>query len=160
MTTVIDIVSLIIIAVCMIDGYRQGLVKSLLGLVLGIVSAILAYLLTRNLWTKLFDVEAPMLADRGELITALVGFIVVFVLLIIVSRILLKAAEFLNKVPVIGLLNRLLGTAFGFFGGVVIMTILAILYDIYEAYSGKVLSGELTTADKSVVLQTLYGLLS
>ncbi|MDR0992630.1 MAG: CvpA family protein [Ruminococcus sp.] len=157
MTGVLDLVFLIIIVVCVIDGYKQGFVKSLLSLVIGVVSIVLAFVLTNNLWQKMSDAVTPATSDRTEFFTAFIGFIAVYLIIMIVSRILLTAAGLLNKVPVVGFLNRIFGVIFGFAGAVVTIFLLSVLYDIFILYTGRIGSGELSATDTSLVLNTLLG---
>jgi membrane protein required for colicin V production len=155
-STVLDIIFLVIIVVCVIDGYRQGFVKSLLSLIISVLAPVIAYLITSSLWNKFSDAVAPMAVDTGEFLTAFIPFTVLMIIIIIGAKILLKTAGFLNKVPVVGVLNRILGMLFGLVGAVVIIFILATLYEIFGAYTGQIESGELVATDYSKVLDFIY----
>jgi uncharacterized membrane protein required for colicin V production len=97
-----------------------------------------------------------MAADRNEFLTAFISFTVILLVIIAAAQIILKTAGFLNKVPVVGVLNRILGMLFGLVGAIVIILILAALYTIYGLYTGQIESGELVATDYSKVLNFIY----
>jgi membrane protein required for colicin V production len=155
-SNILDLIFIIITVVCVIDGYRQGFVKSLLSLIISVLAPVIAYIITSSLWKKFSDAVAPMAVDTGEFLTAFIPFTVLMIIIIIGAKILLKTAGFLNKVPVVGVLNRILGMLFGCVGAVVIILILTALYTIYGLYTGQIESGELVATDYSNVLRFIY----
>jgi uncharacterized membrane protein required for colicin V production len=155
-TAVLDIIFIIIIFVCTVDGYRQGFVKSLLGLIISVLAPVIAYFSTRSLWEKMSDAVTPATSDRGEFFTAFISFIVILLVIITVAQIILKTAGFINKVPVVGVLNKVLGIVFGLAGAVVIILVLAAIYETYGLYTGQIEPGELVATDYSKVLTFIF----
>jgi uncharacterized membrane protein required for colicin V production len=156
MGNIFDLIFIIIIIVSVIDGYRQGFLKTLLGVIISVVAPIIAYILTSRLWNKLSDVVAPMAVNKTEFLTAFVSFIIILIVIGLTARILLETAGFFNKIPVVGVLNKILGMVIGLAGAIVLILILWLLYVTFGLYTGQIESGELIATDYSVVLAFIF----
>lgn len=66
-------------------------------------------------------------------------FIILFVIILIVLSIIIKATSLINKLPVIGSINELLGGVMGFLHGVIVVFVIVIILHLVVSFSNNTL---------------------
>jgi membrane protein required for colicin V production len=116
----LDILLLIVMIVCIVEGLKQGLVKTAIGLaavVLGFFCALWFYASAGSLLSPYFT---------SQQIANLLGFLLVFLGVIAIGALLIWIIERFLKILHLTWLNRLLGGAFGFVRGLLTGAILVL----------------------------------
>ena len=124
----IDIIILIVIAISMVRGFMNGLVKevaSLAGLILGIWGAIRFSSFTAE---KLYDYF-----DMTGKYVGIISFLITFAIIAIVIHFIGMLVDKLMEAVALGFINKLLGIAFGLFKSVLIMSIIFVVMNAIEA---------------------------
>lgn len=117
-----DIIILVILAIALIKGFKDGLIKQIggiLGLILGIY---LAY--------KFSDLLSEWLhqwINATEYIVKAISFSLIVIGVVLCMSLLGKLLETLIKITTLGWINRLLGVIFSLFGAVLIIGVLVSL---------------------------------
>ena len=141
----LDLVFLMLIALNLIGGYRQGLVRQLIGLVGFLVSIPAAFYGSSLLGGVIAGYIDPGLlmplqetsnrlgfnitVDRTvNLVAGIIAFLVLFVLIRALIGLLAGSFTAVNRLPVLGLLNRLAGLALGLARGLVLVLLLMGLF--------------------------------
>ncbi|MDO4481888.1 MAG: CvpA family protein [Bacillota bacterium] len=129
-----DIIILVFMAVCIIDGYKDGLMKSLAYLAGWIAAVTAAYFLWERV--KQFLIETAGLdgiigrwvsPDSTELLMTAISFVLVVAAVKILADLVLPMFKGINKVPVLGGINRIFGGLFGVGKCIIILWILVFL---------------------------------
>jgi membrane protein required for colicin V production len=124
----IDAVIIIILIISMITGFANGFVKevaSLAALIVGIWGAIRFSSFTAGLLYDFFDMT-------GEYV-GIVSFIITFAVIVIIIHFIGIIADNLVKAISLGILNRLLGVAFGLIKSVLIMSIIFVVLNVMDS---------------------------
>lgn len=124
----IDIIILIILAIAMIKGFVNGLVKevaSLAALILGIWGAIRFSSFTA---AKLYDYF-----DMSGKYVGIVSFIVTFAIIAIAIHFIGMVVDKLVEAIALGFINRLLGILFGLIKSVLILSIIFVVLNAIDA---------------------------
>jgi membrane protein required for colicin V production len=124
----IDIIILIIVAIGMVKGFVNGLVKevaSLAALVLGIWGAIRFSSFTA---AKLYDYF-----DMTGKYVGIIAFIVTFAIIAIAIHFIGLLLDKLLEAVALGFINRLLGILFGLFKSVLILSVIFVVLNAVDA---------------------------
>ncbi len=114
----IDIILLGIILVSGIIGLFKGFIKSI-GMIIGLIVSIV-------LSGKLYGIIAAILPSSitNQAARNLIGVIVMFLILAIISGIIVELLSKLFKLPVINMVNRILGFAFGTIEAILVLGVI------------------------------------
>ena len=143
-------ISVFIVAIyliMMIVGYKRGLLYELIGLFFTALSVAAAWFVSPVL-AGLFPIidlanysdETKLLSklfDLNQLINTIAYFLIVFLLLKLLYFFLSLLLKSLNKVPVIGTLNKFLGSVFGVLNATIIVLCLSMLLSLPIFSNGK-----------------------
>lgn len=113
-----------IMIVCVLLGYFKGLVGeiiSIIALLLGILGMAILAVVVGNALDHEFG---------GAIMAAL--FLLVYIVLVQLIKVILKGINFLTKLPIINGLNKSLGTLFGVLQGLIIIWVLFIVISKYN----------------------------
>ncbi len=132
----LDLIIGIPIILMAIAGFRRGLIKevaALAALILGIYFAI-----------YFSDVVAVYLMDHFDIshrYVFIVAFIITFVGVVLVVSLIGRLLDKVASLAMLGIINRLLGLVFGLAKGIVIMSVLIMLFNMIDSRE-KILSQE------------------
>ncbi len=129
------------------SGYKDGFITKALELLSTVVSIVLSWVIADHLKTTifLFPKDYNLLSDTpiGSVIYQSVNrmllFIVIFILLRIIVFLLKPLFKSFNWVPLVGGINRILGSIFGFVQGVLFVFILTFLLSTPLFANGEVI---------------------
>jgi membrane protein required for colicin V production len=124
----IDILILIAVALGMIGGFINGLVKevaSFAALILGIWCAIRFSGFTAGRLYDYFNMSGKSIG--------IISFIVTFVIIVVIIHFIGLLVDKLVTAVALGFINRLLGIAFGFFKSVLIMSVIFVVLNAIDA---------------------------
>lgn len=116
----LDILLVVIILVCIIEGFKKGLARTGLGFVATIFG------LFCGLW--FYGVVGSFFSGlvHSKEIANLIGFLVIFLGIVLLGFLLSLLIERVIKMVHLGWLNRLLGGAFGFLRGVLVAAVIVL----------------------------------
>jgi membrane protein required for colicin V production len=123
----IDILILIAIALGMIGGFINGLIKevaSLAALILGIWGAIRFSSFTA---AKLYDYF-----DMSGKYVGIISFVITFAIIVVIIHFIGLLVDKLVDAVALGFINRLLGIAFGLFKSVLIMSVIFVVLNAID----------------------------
>ena len=120
-----EIIVVLVIIICVVDGYRRGLLLKLYGLVRFILMVAVTIALTPLVYRMLkFD---PGIREAAAVLIALV-------ISVVIMYVLLRLLKIASKIPVIKTINHLGGAVVGLIFGVIavwaVLVLLASLSDI------------------------------
>lgn len=138
----LDLVLLLVILLCVIKGFRYGLVRQAIRL----VGFLLAFFLTLR-WSSIFVYlikeviplepilermlkEFPAAALLADLIIQVIGFIILFIIIGSIINILGSKLSIINRIPVVGFFNRVIGGLVGLIKGVIMVLLIIALLSI------------------------------
>jgi membrane protein required for colicin V production len=124
----IDVLILIAIALGMIGGFINGLVKevaSLAALILGIWGAIRFSSFTAARLYDYFDMTGRYVG--------IISFVVTFAIIVVIIHFIGILVDKLVSAVALGFVNRLLGIAFGLFKSVLIMSVIFVVLNAIDA---------------------------
>ena len=129
----LDIVIIVILFLCVFQGFRAGLVGaigSLLGIILGIWAGS-HYMTAAAAWImSAFNIDNQALAN-------ILGFIAIFLALnIVISIIVWIVNKIFHIIPFINLANKLLGSVIGFVGGILAAAAFVYLLSLFPFSQG------------------------
>jgi membrane protein required for colicin V production len=143
----------IIILVCLIPAIYQGITKGFVSQVVGIVSVFLGAWMAFHSSNAAFIAVAPSLPDTSPALIHIISFLVFFILYALVINLLGKLIEKLLKLVMLGWLNRVLGFVFSIAYGLLIISLLLVLFtslnNTFEFVSQETLA-------ESMLYQPLY----
>ncbi len=123
----LDIILVIPIVVLAIAGYKKGLIKeiaSLAALILGIYFAVyFSDYVARFLLEKF---------DFNERYVFIIAFIITFIGVVLLVSLIGKLLDKVAKFAALGIVNKLLGLVFGIVKGILIMSILVLLFNLID----------------------------
>lgn len=142
-----DFVIIGIIVLYLISGIKNGLIKqifSMFGFIIILVlsffgsrmlSGLVANLIKTDKLEAYQDMAASIGLDAGierivQLVAGLITFMVLFFVLQIVFRLLSGSFQWINKVPVIGMFNRIGGAVLGLVTGLVVAVIVISVFSL------------------------------
>ncbi len=143
----LDIILAIPIVLLAIAGYRKGLIKelaSLAALILGIYFAIYFSDVVASYLIEYFDLN-----QRYVFITA---FILTFIGVVILVSLLGKMLDKVASLAALGIINKFLGLVFGVLKGIILMSVLIMLFDMIDS-KANILKQE--TRDESMLYKPL-----
>jgi len=126
----LDIILAIPIVLLAISGYRRGLIKeiaSLAALILGLYFAIYFSDVVAKYLIEYFDVS-----ERYVFIAA---FILTFIGVVILVSILGKMLDKVASLAALGIINKFLGLVFGVLKGIILMSVLILLFNMIDSKS-------------------------
>ena len=124
----IDIVIIVVLAVGMVRGFINGLVKevaSLAALILGIWGAIRFSSFTAG---KLYDYF-----DMSGKYVGIISFLITFGIIVIIIHFIGLLVDKLMQAVALGFINKLLGIVFGLFKSVLIMSVVLVVLNAIDA---------------------------
>jgi len=123
----VDLILIVLLALSVIAGYRDGFVKefaSLAGLIIGIYVAL-----------HFSDVTADFIRDfigvSGKYLK-IISFVLTLVLVIVVFSLLGKILESVIETIMLGFLNRIAGAVFGLLKGMLILSLVIMLLNFIK----------------------------
>lgn len=152
---VFDIIVIVILVLTTVQYARKGVSGVVLDIAGYIVSAILASALGATVGSWLFESAiAKVLPDvvnehflSAKSIAGALGFIVVFVIAIIVCKFLSKKLTKLFRIPVIGVVNNILGALLGLLLAYLLIQVLVLivfvpmqLFSFFEESSAEIMA--------------------
>jgi len=129
----VDYLDLIIglpIVLLAISGFRNGLIKeiaSLVALILGIYFAVYFSNIVADYLNEFIDIGYRWLF--------IIAFILTFIVVVIVVTLIGKLLSKIAALAALGILNRLAGMVFGIVKGIVIMSLMIMLFDMIDSRS-------------------------
>lgn len=136
MLLVIPVIYLVIETIL---GYKRGLIKSVLLLISWIVSLGGSALLVREFVTgseKMKEFAVYFEDVVGTQYSNLAACVFLFLLLVLFIKmfchIIIRFSGVISDIPVVGTINRLLGAAFGFLKGGILVFVVFLIYSIYN----------------------------
>jgi len=140
----LDLILAAIIVIYIAAGYSQGLVRQLLGLFSTLIALVAAFYGSKILSGYVVEylnpgTFLPYLEATGQLgagismeqvlntLAGIISFVMLFILFMILVRFILQGMRAVNKIPVIGVVNRLAGAGLGLLKGLIIIVILVSL---------------------------------
>ena len=124
----IDIIIIIVLALGMIGGFINGLVKevaSLAALILGIWGAIRFSSFTAGRLYDYFDMAGKYVG--------IISFLITFGIIVIIIHFIGLLVDKLMEAVALGFINRLLGIVFGLFKSVLIMSVIFVVLNVIDA---------------------------
>ncbi len=128
---VLDLITIIVFALFVFIGVKRGFVKELANTAGWALSLLIAYIVSEPVAAAI-GTETSTDSEFIQLIIRVIAFIVLF----IVAKIIIRAiGSLLNalveKIPVIGALNKILGGAFGACEGALLVLVLTMILRLY-----------------------------
>ena len=143
----------IIILVCLIPAVYQGLTKGFVTQLVSIVSIFLGSWMAYHSCYAACDALAPYLPEANPAVMHIAAFLIFFMLYVLVFSLIGKLIEKILKLVMLGWLNRLLGFVFAIASGLLVISLLLVLFtsinETFQLVSQEVLG-------KSVLYQPLY----
>ena len=135
----------IIILVCLIPAVYQGITKGFVSQLVSLVSIFLGSWMAFHSSNAACVALAQYLPDAKPVVMHIVTFLAFFILYVLLFNLIGKLIEKVLKIVMLGWLNRLLGLVFGIFCGVLVVSLLLVLFtslnNTFEFVSEEVLSG-------------------
>ena len=143
----ISVFIIAIYVIMMIVGYKRGLLYELVGLLFTLLSVAVAWFVSPVL-ADLFPIidlenlseETKILSklfDLNQLINTVAYFLIVFLILKLLYFFVSLLLKSLNNIPVIGTLNKFLGSVFGMLNATIIVLCLSMLLSLPIISNGK-----------------------
>ena len=132
----LDIILAIPIVLLAFAGYRKGLIKeiaSLIALILGIYFAIYFSDVVAGYLVEYFDINHRYVF--------IVAFILTFIGVVLAVSLIGRMLDKIASLVALGFINKFLGFVFGFIKGVIIMSVLILLFNMIDSNS-KILKEE------------------
>jgi membrane protein required for colicin V production len=123
----LDIIIGVLLAAMAIQGFRHGLIKSLASLaalILGIYGGIKLAGYAADILTAHIDLSREYLF--------VIGFILVFIIVVILVSLIGKLLDKVITMAALGPINKILGLFFGVAKGLIILSIIIMLYDFFD----------------------------
>ena len=125
---ILDIILLVILAYFALKGFKDGFILSVINVLLLLISLFLAVLYV-NEFSNFLSSYLYLLGDSTvDIIAFSVLFLIIFIAFSFVANIL----KIVNKIPLVGFLNKVLGALFGLIKGILILSILVFLFNMYR----------------------------
>lgn len=148
---ILNIIAIILIVFLCIQGFRKGLIRSILSLIGTILSYYLAWLISKSLAeyfpiiTNITIDSLPELITQSDLyqnlivngIDRIIWFLIMFFALRIILFVLDKILKQIHEIPGIHMISGILGMLFGFIESVVWLVVLAIILETPLFNGGK-----------------------
>ena len=130
----VDIAIALIFVVCIIKALVNGFLYelvSLVGLILAIYASwFLAPVMAENMsLLKLSELDNPLvdLSNIKLMINTILWFVILFIVINIIIMIIKPLFKFIQKVPLIGFINKLLGFLIGIIEGLIVTLIMSLI---------------------------------
>lgn len=130
----VDIIIVVFLAVCIYDGWKDGFLKSLTSLASWVAAVIAGvFFLDKAVsflnGTLALDrlIQKAVSPEAAEIVVTAVDFLAIVILVKIAIELLASALKIVNRIPVLGLLNRAAGAVLGAGKFIVILWIIAAL---------------------------------
>jgi len=124
----LDVILAIPIVLLALSGYKKGLIKevaSLVALILGIYFAIYFSDIVASYLLEYFDISHRYVF--------IVAFILTFIGVVLVVSLLGRMLDKIASLAALGFINKFFGLIFGFLKGVVIMSVLIMLFNMIDS---------------------------
>lgn len=135
---IVDAVLIVILIIGILDGFRLGAIRS----IVGFFGTILVFFLSWVLKTPLANVLIKTLPQLGGnsaisvLIYHILAFIILFIIFSIIYRVILKLSNVVEKVMdatvILGFVSRVIGGVFGFIKMYVFLFIVLFILSIFN----------------------------
>lgn len=136
MSTTVDIIVLVFLLLGALNGFRKGIIKSVISFV-GIIIAILIAWYLKNPISEFMYTKLPFINFTGNLalynivVYELIAFLVIVILLLVVLRLIIITTGLIDKIigfaTGLGFISKLLGLIFGLIESYVIAFIVLFL---------------------------------
>ena len=143
----------IIILVCLIPAVYQGITKGFVSQAVSLVSVILGSWMAFHSSNAACTALAPSLPDASPVVMHIATFLIFFLLYALVFTLIGKLIEKILKFATLGWLNRLLGFVLSIVTGLMVISLLLVLFTAINN-SFELVSKETLAA--SVLYQPLY----
>lgn len=138
MITIVNLISLAILIVFMISGYKRGFVLKVIGILSFFLVGFLAWQLSSYISQYILIYPKDSIPLMGTIVEDMVygtmNRITIFVLLFVVLQILVvvlrKALHIVHHIPVVSTLNRFLGCLFGSIEGFFVLFLVALVLQL------------------------------
>lgn len=124
----LDIILLAFLGLFAFKGYKDGFVLSIINVVILLVSLFLTVLYVN----EVADYLSSYLYLLGDSTIQVVAFALLFIVIYILLSFVANILKVLNSIPLVGSLNKFLGALFGFFKGILILSIIVFLFNSYR----------------------------
>ena len=131
----LDVAIVVILLYCLIRGFFRGIIKetaSLAGVMIGFLGA-------RMYYKEVSQLFSGWISNAGY--REILGFLLIFVTLFFIVALIGIVARYLMKVVFLGWLDRLLGVVFGFFKGILIVSIIFLTLASFLPKGASILTG-------------------
>ncbi len=141
----IDIVVIIILSIFLIRGLFRGILIE----VLSLVGMILAYIIALREMSTIANLIAKYIS-LPDFVLSLFSFTILFILVLLVTRLLAKTLSKLVKETLVGWLDRLGGGVFGLAKGVIVTSLVLLLLSLIPLPEAIKTEQQKSTLDKSI----------
>jgi membrane protein required for colicin V production len=125
----IDIILGIFLLIFFFNGFRKGIISSIVGLI-GLL-AVIYLIATFGNATKLYIIEN---LGTNEILGTILSYIAIAIVIAIIFRMVVFILHRIVDALNLGMINRILGGAFGILSGAIIIAILLMICDISPYY--------------------------
>ena len=139
MSTIVDLICLVLLLLGAFNGFRKGLIKSVVSFVGLILSIVIAWYL-KNPISEFMYMKLPFINFSGNLslfnivVYELIAFLIILIVLLVVVRLIAMATGLIDKlvglVSGLGIISKILGLIFGLIETyVLIFVVMFLLYN-------------------------------
>ncbi len=139
MSTTVDLICLVVLLLGAFNGFRKGLIKSVVSLV-GLILAIVIAWYLKNPISEFMYTKLPFISFSGNLslfnivIYELIAFLIILIVLLFVVRLIATATGLIDKlvglVSGLGIVSKILGMIIGLIEAyVLVFTVLFLMYN-------------------------------
>lgn len=129
-STIVTIIVVVFLVAAVVYGYSRGFLKILISTLALVVTLVLAFLLTPAV-ANLLDKTSLGIELNKQIVPHIsvkfIAFLLIAILIFIVIRIILKIANVINKIPIIGGINRIFGAIVGLAEGLLVIWIASLI---------------------------------
>lgn len=144
---IFDIVIIILLILGGIIGFKRGVIKELIGLVCFILAFIIAYLLKDFVANIIMSNINNLNSFTSIIVYKLISFVVLFVLVLIISRVILKLGNIVDKLVkatvILEIPSKILGFIVGVIKSYLIIFIALLVISIFSIYNDQFNSSRL-----------------
>ena len=139
----VDILIACIFILMIYNGYKKGFLVGVLNLVYTLLSIVASWFLCPILASMFPIVQSNNaglinnLVNVNEIINSVIYFVVIFLVLKLLHLFLILIFKSFNNIPIIGSINKLLGSAIGLINAFIIVLALSLLFTLPIFKNGK-----------------------
>ncbi len=159
MNNLADIVFAGILILCVVIGFRKGLIRSLFGLLSGIVAIVFAFASCQSFsdWLVSFLGSSGPSWIRIPILRKAISVLILFILFDILIHAVGSLLNRICRLPVLHQLNSLLGGVFGFFkGAVIVLLVCAVFHMSLPTGISEKIAGPVQKITSSYIYRSVY----